>query len=69
MLRAVARLSLISLSLAYFGGEIDKNVTWAMFLIYASRYEDEMPCMKLYKPAECYAAVSFTLLRFNWVQN
>ena len=22
------------------------------------RYEDEMPCMKLYAPAECYAAVS-----------
>ena len=27
--------------------------------MHASRYEDEMPCMKLYKPAECYAAVSF----------
>ena len=40
-----------------------------LFVKLPSRYEDEMPCMKLYKPAECYAAVSFTLLRFNGVQN
>ena len=40
-----------------------------LFVKLPFRYEDEMPCMKLYKPAECYAAVRFTLLRFNGVQN
>ena len=29
------------------------------------RYEDEMPCMKLYKPTECYAAVSSPFTRFK----
>ena len=37
--------------------------------MHASRYEDEMPCMKLYKPAECYAAVSFIYAFATRVKN
>ena len=46
-----------------------RSIEITLFAKLPPRYEDEMPCMKMYKPAECYAAVSFTLLRFNGVQN
>ena len=62
-LRDAAHPSSISPSPGYFGGEIDQkhDTLRNLGLNLPPRYEDEMPCMKLYKPAECYAAVSFTL--------